>query len=938
MPSFIETQFPIARLSAESYKERKANNGQTLTRLGKWWGRKPLILVRASILGMLMPASDNPKKDREIFLKILTMDDDGTWQRNKGRIRDRATFDALPYAERLKDCERPENILGPTAAAWTEINAHLGTTAASLPELVEQIGQRTFGHTPRVGDSFCGGGSIPFEAARIGCDAFGSDLNPVAGLLTWASLNLLGGGKGVQEEVMRVQAEALASADRQVTAWGIEHNERGERADAYLYCVEAKPEGCDYFIPLAPSWLVGEKANAVVRWQRATGSDRLQPEIFIAPDAELKLYKEHKGATVVDSRVIDPFDPNRSWSVEALRGPEGLRRWANDDLVPRPGDVFQERLYCIRWVNAEGNRRYAAPNDTDLARETKVLELLRERFADWQREGFIPSKAIPQNGVETDRLFRERGWTHWHHLFTPRQLLVIGLFSQLSNKLSNSKQEKAAALLGVGRLSNWSSRLCRWHTGLAHDKGEDVFSNQALNTLSNYCCRPLEPLRVSWPIFDKFSPRLVGSGLTIVCDARDLRETCDLWITDPPYADAVNYHELGDFFLAWYDKQLAKAFPEWSSDARAELAVRGDGEDFRRSMVEIYKNLARHMPDNGLQMVMFTHQDPAVWADLGMILWAAGLKATAAWTISTETEAAGIKKGNYVQGTVCLVLRKRTANEPGFLDEVYPLVEDEVKRQIESMQALDEDGEPNFNDADYQLAAYAAALKVLTQYGNLDGRDVEHEVFAVRGRDEKSDFQTVIERALGIACDTLVPRGLDNSWRELSLVERYYLRALDIESRGERRKGMYEELARGFGVTDIRPLLKSDKANGTRMFTPSGLAASLLAPVQGEESAAAALPVRRGRVGAGTPHPFATSPLRHLMFAVRETATADNSPEPGRQYLRDTFGQGYWGRRERFIALLEWLAALGNAEGMNEWAGDSEAARILAGRLRNDHA
>ncbi|MCY2981300.1 MAG: hypothetical protein NTU79_21770 [Planctomycetota bacterium] len=68
--------------------------------------------------------------------------------------------------------------------------------------------------------------------------------------------------------------------------------------------------------------------------------------------------------------------------------------------------------------------------------------------------------------------------------------------------------------------------------------------------------------------------------------------------------------------------------------------------------------------------------------------------------------------------------------------------------------------DPNFNDADYQLAAYAVALKVLTQYGNIDGRDVEHEVFAVRARNEKSDFQVVIERALGIACDYLVPRGL----------------------------------------------------------------------------------------------------------------------------------------------------------------------------------
>ncbi|MEF8755919.1 MAG: anti-phage-associated DUF1156 domain-containing protein [Accumulibacter sp.] len=937
MSTFIETQFPIARLSAESYKERKANNGQTLTRLGKWWGRKPLILVRASILGMLMPASTNPKRDREIFLKILTMDDDGTWQRNKGRNRNRATFDALTYAERLKDCERPENIPGPTVEAWAEINVHLGTRAASLGELVEQLGQRTFGHTPRVGDSFCGGGSIPFEAARIGCEAFGSDLNPVAGLLTWASLNLLGGGRQVQEEVMRVQAEALTVADRQVTAWGIEHNAQGERADAYLYCVEVKPEGCDYFIPLAPSWLVGEKSKVVARWQCTPGSDQLTPEIAVVSDGELKLYKNKKGATVVDSRVVDPFDPSRSWSLEALRGPEGLRRWSNDDLVPRPGDVFQERLYCVRWVGADGGRRYAAPDDADLAREATVLKLLRERFADWQREGFVPSKAIV-SGYNTEQPIRERGWTHWHHLFTPRQLLTHGLLAETSGRLAKSTADQVGCLLGLGRMANWDSRGSAWMWHGSNEKGDQTFNNQALNTLMSYSGRGLGKIAPTFQLLEGSSPITVGCTCrTTVADARELRNTCDLWITDPPYADAVNYHELGDFFLAWYDKQLAKTFPEWVPDARAELAVRGDGEDFRRSMVEIYRNLARHMPDNGLQMVLFTHQNPAVWADLGMILWAAGLKATAAWTISTETSA-GIKKGNYVQGTVCLVLRKRIANEPGFLDEVYPMVEDEVKRQIASMQALDEDGEPNFNDADYQLAAYAAALKVLTQYGKLDGKDVEHEVFAVRAKNEKSDFQTVIERALGIACDTLVPRGLDASWRELSLVERYYLRALDIESRGERRKGMYEELARGFGVTDIRPLLKSDKANGTRMCTPAGLAASLLAPVHGVESNPAALPARRGRAGTGAPHPFALSPLRHLMFAIRETAAADNSPEPGRQYLRDTFGQAYWGKREGFIALLEWLAALANAEGMNEWTTDSEAARILAGRLRNDHA
>jgi len=959
MPTFIETQFPIARLSAEAYKERKANNGQTLTRLGKWWGRKPLILVRAAILGMLMPASNDAKKDREIFLKILTMDDRGAWERCKDfsssvpwRTMDgpsRSMFDALLYAERIAYCERPENVEGPSEEAWADINDHLGTTATCLSALIDQLGLRTFGHTPRVGDSFCGGGSIPFEAARIGCEAFGSDLNPVAGLLTWASLNLLGGGQAVQEEVMRVQAAALAAADKQVTEWGIEHNDQGERADAYLYCVEVKPEGCDYFIPLAPSWLIGEKSKVVARWQRVPGSDRLQPEIAVVSDAELKLYKEKKGATVVDSRVIDPFDHNRSWSVESLRGPDGLRRWSNEDLVPRPGDVFQERLYCVRWVKTvirngkpKEIRRYAAPDAADLTREAKVLSLLRENFDDWQGKGFIPSKAVPEDGDKTEEPIRNRGWTHWHHFFTPRQLLTHGLLSEKSFALATSKAAIVGCLLGLGRMADWNARLSAWMFHAGNEKGNQVFYNQALNCHFNYATRAFSKLGDTFSIFSGVSEGHAEKGGSLVqMDARDVRESCDLWITDPPYADAVNYHELSDFFLAWYDKQLTNAFPDWTPDARAELAVRGDGEDFRRSMVEIYKNLARHMPDNGMQMVMFTHQDPAVWADLGMILWAAGLKATAAWTISTETDAVGIKKGNYVQGTVCLVLRKRVVNEPGFLDEVYPLVEDEVKRQIASMQALDEGGEPNFNDADYQLAAYAAALKVLTQYGNLDGKDVEHEVFAVRAKGEKSDFQAVIERALGIACDTLIPRGLENAWRDLSLVERYYLRSLDIESRGERRKGMYEELARGFGVTDIKPLLKSDKANGTRVASASALAASVLAAVGADDAGATGqmgTQRGRGRASASGPHPFAASPLRHLLFAVRETAVNDNSPEPGRQYLRDTFGQGYWGQREGFVNLLEWLAALGNAEGMGEWVADSDAARMLAGRLRNDHA
>src|SRR5512136_2254728 len=85
-PSFIETQFPVAKISMESYKERCAKQSQTLTGLGKWWGRKPLVLVRSAILGLLMPSSNDPVKDREIFLKLMTMDDEGLWRRKDKSI------------------------------------------------------------------------------------------------------------------------------------------------------------------------------------------------------------------------------------------------------------------------------------------------------------------------------------------------------------------------------------------------------------------------------------------------------------------------------------------------------------------------------------------------------------------------------------------------------------------------------------------------------------------------------------------------------------------------------------------------------------------------------------------------------------------------------------------------------------------------------------
>ncbi|KJR43839.1 DNA methylAse containing a Zn-ribbon [Candidatus Magnetoovum chiemensis] len=957
--SFIEVQFPVSKISKESYKERKANYSQTLTGLGKWWGRKPLILVRAAIIGLLMPVGSDPKKDREVFLKILTMDNDGLWQRKsksiplkeiynqltpqerhkwfddtlgndklkyKAGIKAEAknelqeiVFNRLSYDDKLEYCYRPEQIEGPAQSKWNDINSHLGTNAHSLSELVQELGKRRFGHIPRIGDAFCGGGSIPFEAARIGCEAYGSDLNPVAALLTWSALNIVGGGKEVAEQVKQAQMEVYNAVDKQVTEWGIEHNEKGWRADAYLYCNEVKCPECGWRVPLAPSWVIGEKTKCVAKLIPDKDNKRFDIAI-VSGVTDTEMEKAKNDGTVDDSKLRCP-NPEclQKTPISVIRRDKlngyGLRMWENDDLVPRHDDVFQERLYCIRWVETyyddKGKERtkrlYMAPDENDIKREEKVLELLKERFHEWQDKGFIPSRRI-ETGYNTDQPIRERGWTRWHHLFNPRQLLLNGLFNEDTHSEQYNKFIYVALIMGLAKLANYNAKLSRWLSNQANEKGSDVFSNQAFNTMYNYPSRTMLSFITSW--FYDINPYCIYNNKIEPIDARNNNNLCNLWLTDPPYANAVNYHELSEFFLAWYETHLTKIFPDWYADSKRALAITGSDENFRKSMVECYKNLTNHMPDDGMQIVMFTHQDAGVWADLALILWASGLRVTAAWCIATETESE-LKKGNYVQGTVLLVLRKQTSEDTAFIDEIYAEVESEVEAQLKSMLELEDDEDPNFGDADYQLAAYAASLRVLTKYKNIEEIKISYELNKPRKKGEVSPIEEIIRNAVKVACDYLVPKGFDTFvWKNLTTDERFYLKGLEIESHGEYRSGVYQELARGFGIREYKPMIESGKANQTRLKTATEFAAKELRD-----------------------NGFGATLLRNALFAIREVVRTDEV-QTGKNWLRNEV-KDYWNQRSTLIEILNYLSTMGFK--IDHWEKDAEAAKLLSGAVQHDH-
>ena len=108
-------------------------------------------------------------------------------------------------------------------------------------------------------------GSIPFEAAELGCDVYASDLNPVSCILTWGALNIIGGTDAFRARIQAEQQRLYDEVDAWIQEYGLETSEEGWRAEAYLYCVEIEvPEWDGWRIPVSPSWVIAPKLKTWV--------------------------------------------------------------------------------------------------------------------------------------------------------------------------------------------------------------------------------------------------------------------------------------------------------------------------------------------------------------------------------------------------------------------------------------------------------------------------------------------------------------------------------------------------------------------------------------------------------------------------------------------------------------------------------------------------
>ena len=897
-PALIERLLPVQKLSAEAYKEQMANVGKTLTALGSYWkGRKPLILNKACIMGCLLPATENPTRDLEIFEKLMAMDDESfvirwkrrfapkeilatlsiaritdyftvkpegslptaapidwskpeyshvkvAWQENLTELeRRRLVAQMLPkasYRDWVGQSSRPEEVMGKVHNhIWDAVNDHLQTDAHSFPELVEQLGIMRFGHRPKVADTFCGSGQIPFEAARLGCDIYASDLNPVACMLTWGAFKIVGGSEESRKQLAEEQQQLVDRVQVEIDRLGVETDGYGWRAKAFLYCVETRCPQSGWMVPLLPSLLISTSYKVVAKLVPDLIHKRYDIQIYSGVST-IELEAAQVGTVGRDGKYGEAHLTHQVNGVtyktkfSTLRGDfqksdrtitNQLRKWEKHDFMPKPDDLLQERLYCVQWKRLKkmGKRdeyEFRAITEDDLCREKIIQDYIAQNLVDWQANGLLPDMRIEVGGPPRYQgldFIKARGWTHWNHVFNPRQLLMLGL----------TKREMLSAKLGgeswvfFTKSIDWNSRISRWNP--RWEKTENVFYNQALNTLYNYGTRSWDFLSRTLTVDTTHFP-LTDIQCDVICDtATSLTTSSDIYVTDPPYGDAVKYEEILDFFIAWLRKKPPPAFADWVWDSRRSLAVTGKDENFRRNMVAAYKRMTECMPDNGIQVIMFTHQSGSIWADMANIVWASGLQVTAAWYVVTETDSA-LREGIHVKGTVLLVCRKRLGQEKTTRDDLAWDIQEEVEAQVEALTGLNQQAkglyrdENVFEDADIQMAGYAAALRVLTRYAIIGGRDMTLEAIRPRVKGETTFVDGLIGFAVDTANQCLVPQGMIKShWDKLSGAERFYLKMLDLEARGTKNLGNYQNFAKVFKVRDFKVLMGDQRTNQARL-------------------------------------------------------------------------------------------------------------------------
>ena len=771
---FIEETFPIEEVSAESAREKSIRHGHIST-LHIWWARRPLASSRTTIYAALTPVPQklDVKRKKQFIVKL------SKWK--------------------------------------NALNAEL------IEEARKDILRANSGRRVRVLDPFAGGGAIPLEALRLGCEVYSSDYNPVAVMLQKCTLEYPQKFQERREgttpwtELNPAPSKNFLLQD--IDRWGkwVFKKAMSELGGYY-------PSDPDGSIPVGYFW-----ARTILCTNPACNAEiPLMKQFWLAkkPKKKVAIFPYSRDGEVRFRIVGDGYDEMPS-NFEPGKGTISKAivtciQCGSSTEAKTVKTLFNQGKAGERMIGVVLHRsdkpgksyRVATSEDRELFRKTEesLESKRRDLFQEW---GIDP---VPDELIHTPDHQEYRpggllynftpvllyGMTRWGDLFNSRQRLALVTIVDKIRKAyvlmleGGLGEERAIAVssylaLALDRLANQCCSMARWHnTG---EKIEGIFSRQALTMVWDYVeVNPFSRATGDWNsamgwikrVVDHASQTSLLPATVVQASATSLPypdDHFDAVFTDPPYYDNVPYADLSDFFYVWLKRTIGHLYPALFStptapktnEAIAELPLlRGvrkskageivsgikTKQHFESAIQKALREIHRVLKANGIAVIVYAHKTTAGWETLINSLLDSSLIVTGAWPLHTEMRSRlRARESAALASSIYIVARKMQREATGFYNDVRG----ELSSYLESK--LDRLWSEGLGGADFFIAAIGSAIEVFGKYEKV----MDYEGNIVRADRLLEDVQEI---ATNYAVRQILHNGLG---REISDLTRLYV-------------------------------------------------------------------------------------------------------------------------------------------------------------------
>ncbi len=792
----IEVALPLKAINEASAREKSIRHGHPST-LHLWWARRPLAACRAVLFGSLV---DDPDSD-PVYRKA-----DGSVDEDRAGLKRAELFNLIEELVQWDNSNNPRVI----NAARAEIARCIASRRIELGELANEVivfgtkkGQKhskgpvsgdgvtawevlmmkarpevvnsfLAEYAPPILDPFCGGGSIPLEAQRLGLRAYASDLNPVPVLITKALIEIP--PKFAGRPPVNVDWQAKSKAEQAATVWqgaqGLAEDVRyygqwmrdeAEKRIGRLYpTVKITKEMAKHRPDLAEQ--VGEELTVIAwLWARTVASPNPAANGAHVPLVRSFSLSSKKGREAYVIPIVDRKANRFQFEVKAGKAD------STDDL--KTGTVLRTGATCLLTgahialdhIRAEGKagrlsactlaivaegpkgRFYLSPND------------LHERVA-LSAESPIDA---PETDLPDEALgFRVQnyGMTKHRELFTRRQLLALTTFATLVEEARShilaqcGDREYAVAVatylgFAVGRCADYWSAFALW----AGDFVAHTFGRNALSMVWDYAeANPFSDSTGNWSGAIEWIYRVINTLSQLPCppgtvDQRDAAEISAgeplVISTDPPYYDNVPYADLSDFFYVWLRKSLAKAYPELLATMLVPKAQELIAEPFRHGgreaaavffetgMKKVFQRLRIRCNDDIPQTIYYAFKQSEEdendghdiahastgWETFLQAICDEGFSIVGTWPVRTERPGRLRETGsNALASSIVLVCRPRSSNAIiATRKDLMNVLRKELPLALRNLQ------HGNIAPVDMAQAAIGPGMATFTQYSKV---------------------------------------------------------------------------------------------------------------------------------------------------------------------------------------------------------------------------